>query len=139
MNRKIDLKGLIPSGNELRILLNSKHISEGEINFTLKGKGIFCGSGDKIFSVPLLSATLLTSNEYENILTIIPITSLKNGRKVYPNELFLEHELEKPSILLCQQIRTISKERLVKKLTTISSFKTQEKILQILCNRFERI
>ena len=52
---------------------------------------------------------------------------------------FLEDELEKPSILLCQQIRTISKERLVKKLTTISSFKTQEKILQILCNRFERI
>ena len=60
---------------------------------------------------------LIISNEYENILdilTIIPITSLKNGRKVYPNELFLEHELEKPSILLCQQIRTISKERLVK-------------------------
>ena len=70
---------------------------------------------------------LIISNEYENILdilTIIPITSLKNGRKVYPNELFLEHELEKPSILLCQQIRTISKERLVKKLTTISSLKT---------------
>ena len=64
---------------------------------------------------------------------------MKNGRKVYPNEIFLEHELEKPSILLCQQIRTISKERLVKKLTTISSFKTQEKILQILCNRFGRI
>ena len=85
---------------------------------------------------------LIISNEYENILdilTIIPITSLKNGRKVYPNEFFLEYELEKPSILLCQQIRTISKERLVKKLTTISSFKTQEKILQILCNRFERI
>ncbi|WP_390870918.1 hypothetical protein [Aliarcobacter cryaerophilus] len=40
---------------------------------------------------------------------------------------------------MCQQIRTISKERLVKKLTTISSFKTQEKILQILCNRFEGI
>ena len=60
-------------------------------------------------------------------------------KKVYTNELFLEHELEKSSILLCQQIRTISKERLVKKLTTISSFKMQEKILQILCNRFERI
>ena len=85
---------------------------------------------------------LIISNEYENILdilTIIPITSLKNGRKVYPNELFLEHELEKPSILLCQQIRTISKKRLVKKLTTVSSLKTQEKILQILCNRFGRI
>lgn len=85
---------------------------------------------------------LIISNEYENILdilTIIPITSLKDGRKVYPNELLLKEELEKPSILLCQQIRTISKKRLMKKLTTISSFKIQEKILQILCNRFEKI
>ena len=36
MENKLDLKGLIPSGNELRVLLNSKHISEGEINNTLK-------------------------------------------------------------------------------------------------------
>ena len=85
---------------------------------------------------------LIISNEYENILdivTIIPITSLKDGRKIYPNELLLKDELEKPSILLCQQIRTISKARLIKKFTSISSIKTQEKILQILCNRFENI
>ncbi len=85
---------------------------------------------------------LVISNDYENILdilTIIPITSLKDGRKIYPNELLLKDELEKPSILLCQQIRTISKERLIKKLISISSIKTQEKILQILCNRFEKI
>ena len=85
---------------------------------------------------------LIISNEYENILdivTIIPVTSLKDGRKIYPNELLLKDELEKPSILLCQQIRTISKARLIKKFTSISSIKTQEKILQILCNRFENI
>jgi len=85
---------------------------------------------------------LVISNDYENILdviTIIPITSLKDGRKIYPNELLLKDELEKPSILLCQQIRTISKNRLIKKLASISSIKTQEKILQILCQRFERI
>lgn len=87
MNRKIDLKGLIPSGNELRILLNSKHISEGEINFTLKGKGIFCGSGDKIFSVPLLSATLLTSNEYENIIDKSIARNLKPKNKMSKLEL----------------------------------------------------
>lgn len=85
---------------------------------------------------------LVISNEYENILdivTIIPITSLKDGRRIYPNELFLENELEKPSILLCQQIRTISKNRLIKKLASISDIKTQEKVLQVLCLRFERV
>ena len=83
---------------------------------------------------------LIISNDYENLLdivTIIPITSLKEGRRVYPNELLLKDELEKPSILLCQQIRTISKKRLVKKLTRIDDFYTQKKIVEILCMRFE--
>jgi mRNA interferase MazF len=81
---------------------------------------------------------LILSNNYENILdtvTIIPITSRKEERKIYPNELFLENELEKPSILLCQQIRTISKNRLIKKLTSIKNPKTQQKIIKISCLR----
>lgn len=58
---------------------------------------------------------LIISNNYENLLdvvTIIPITSLKKERKIYPNELLLQNELEKPSILLCQQIRTISNQEM---------------------------
>jgi len=85
---------------------------------------------------------LIISNNYENLLdvvTIIPITSLKDGRKIYPNELLLQNELEKPSILLCQQIRTISKNRLTKKLTSIDSYITQKKIVNTLCLRFENI
>ncbi len=85
---------------------------------------------------------LIISNNYENLLdvvTIIPITSLKENRKIYPNELLLQYELERPSILLCQQIRTISKERLTKKLTSIDSYVTQKKILDALCTRFERM
>ena len=85
---------------------------------------------------------LIISNNYENLLetvTIIPITSLKNGRKVYPNELLLKNELEVPSILLCQQIRTISKNRLIKKLTSIDNFITRKKIIDVLCLRFEDI
>jgi len=85
---------------------------------------------------------LIISNNYENLLdvvTIIPITSLKDGRKIYPNELLLENELEKPSILLCQQIRTISKNRLIKKLTSLDNYITQKKILDILCLRFENV
>ena len=85
---------------------------------------------------------LIISNNYENLLdvvTIIPITSLKDGRKIYPNELLLQDELEKPSILLCQQIRTISKSRLIKKLTSIDNYVTQKKIVDILCLRFEDV
>jgi mRNA interferase MazF len=85
---------------------------------------------------------LIISNNYENLLdvvTIIPITSLKDGRKIYPNELLLENELEKSSILLCQQIRTISKNRLIKKLTSLDNYIIQKKILDILCLRFENV
>lgn len=83
---------------------------------------------------------LVISNNYENLLdivTIIPITSLKAGRRIYPNELLLQTELEKPSILLCQQIRTISKNRLIKKLKNIDNIAMQNQILKILCRRFE--
>jgi len=85
---------------------------------------------------------LIISNNYENlldVLTILPITSLKKNRRVYPNEFLLKNELEKPSIILCQQIRTISKQRLVKKLTTIDNQFTRKDIMQILCRRFEEM
>lgn len=85
---------------------------------------------------------LIISNDYENLLdvvTIIPITSLKSGRRVYPNELLLHDQLSKPSILLCQQIRTISKKRLVKKLTTIHDVMLQKRIVETLCLRFEYV
>ncbi len=85
---------------------------------------------------------LIISNNYENLLdtvTVIPITSLKDGRKVYPNELLLKNELEVPSILLCQQIRTISKNRLIKKLTSLDNFITRKKIIDVLCLRFEDV
>ncbi len=85
---------------------------------------------------------LIISNNYENLLdivTIIPITSLKDGRKIYPNELLLQDELEKPSLLLCQQIRTISKNRLIKKLTSLNDINKQKHLLQVLCLRFETI
>ena len=85
---------------------------------------------------------LVISNDYENLLdivTIIPITSRKEGRRIYPNEVLLTKELSLPSILLCQQIRTISKKRLIKKLSTIKTPRTRQKILDTLCMRFEPV
>ena len=85
---------------------------------------------------------LIISNNYENLLdimTIIPITSRKEGRRIYPNELFLPDQLPKPSILLCQQIRTISKKRLVKKLTSLDDPMLQKRITDVLCMRFANV
>ena len=44
-------------GDRLRVLLNSDHISNGEITETLKEKGIFFSSTEKSDTVPLLSTT----------------------------------------------------------------------------------
>jgi len=85
---------------------------------------------------------LIISNNYENLLdvvTILPLTSLKKNRRVYPNEVLLKDELEKPSLVLCQQIRTISKQRLVKRLTNIKNPFKREEIMEILCRRFEKM
>ncbi|MFA5921427.1 MAG: type II toxin-antitoxin system PemK/MazF family toxin [Methylococcaceae bacterium] len=48
------------------------------------------------------------------VINSLPITSYKQGRKVYPNEVFLQKEqsgLDKDSIVLCYQVRTIDKKR----------------------------
>ncbi len=81
---------------------------------------------------------LIISNDIENqmdIITIIPITSRKKGRKIYPNELLL-HVNSKEAILLCHQVRTISKKRLDKKLLSLDE-RLKDRVIKILCQRFQ--
>lgn len=68
MKQVLDSNFLIPLGAELRVLLNSEHISYGEIHSVLKTKGIFSGNTDKSVTVPLLSATLLTPSGYSALI-----------------------------------------------------------------------
>lgn len=68
MKQIVDSNYLIPSGSELRVLLNSEHISYGEVHSLLKAKGIFSGSNDKSITVPLLSATLLSPSGYSALI-----------------------------------------------------------------------
>src|SRR3972149_9063218 len=66
------------------------------------------------------------------LLTILPITSLKPGRKVYPNEVLIgKHDniktgLTKDSLILAHQIRTISKNRLIDQMGSIEDIEIQE-------------
>lgn len=66
--KQFDYERAILWGDRLRVLLNSEHISSGEITETLKEKGIFIGSANKSDTVPLLSASLLTPAEFKRLV-----------------------------------------------------------------------
>jgi hypothetical protein len=61
-------KNFIPTGTEFNLLLNSEHISYGEILNTLKQKGIFVRDSEKSNTVPILSATLLKPSEFDKLI-----------------------------------------------------------------------
>ncbi|GAX61242.1 transcriptional modulator of MazE/toxin MazF [Candidatus Scalindua japonica] len=71
-------------------------------------------------------------NQLLPVVNVLPITSRKVDRKVYPNEALIPNGvggLTKESIVLCYQIRTLDKKRLIEQLGTIDSVERQDKIL----------
>ena len=75
-------------------------------------------------------------NSILNIVNIAPITSRKQGRTIYPNEVLLppnSNELDKESIALCHQIRTIDRTRLSKIYGQITSKEIQHQIIDAVC------
>lgn len=81
---------------------------------------------------PVLIASNDAVNTYLPVCTVIPFSSYKQGDKVYPTEILLKAEetgLEKDSILMFQQIRTIDISRLRSPaISTISSDSIKSKI-----------
>lgn len=80
---------------------------------------------------PVLIISNNIVNEILPIVTIIPLTSIKENRKIYPTEVFLskaDTQLSKDSVALIHQIRTISKNRLIKKCGNIENNTLIEKI-----------
>jgi mRNA interferase MazF len=66
---------------------------------------------------------------------VLPITSRKENRKIYPNEALLPVNtagLSRESIVLCQQIRTLDKKRLIKHLGSLTDEATKAEILAAL-------
>ncbi len=80
---------------------------------------------------PVLVISDETTNCVMPVVTILPLTSLKKGRKIYPNEALLKNGvagLDSDSIVLAHQIRTISKQRLTLCIGDISDTKLQSNI-----------
>lgn len=87
-------------------------------------------------SRPVLIISEDDINALLNVVNVIPITSRKPSRIIYPNEVLLPAEkygLDKESIVLCHQIRTIDKKRLSKKYGQISSKVLKEEVIEAIC------
>ena len=87
-------------------------------------------------SRPVLIISEDDINALLNVVNIIPITSRKSGRIIYPNEVLLPAEkssLDLESIALCHQLRTIDKKRLSKKLGQITTITLQAEIIDAIC------
>jgi mRNA interferase MazF len=73
------------------------------------------------------------ANEYSNTISVLPITS--NVVDVYPFEVYLpkvEGKLGTDSKIKCNQIRTLDKSRLTRKICQVSSYKMKEVEIAIL-------
>ena len=70
---------------------------------------------------PTLIVSNNTSNQCSNLVTILPISD--KSSKIFPFEVEISDSatgLSKPSKIRCNQVRTVDKERLVKKLGNAS-------------------
>jgi len=84
---------------------------------------------------PVLIISEEEINQILPVVNVLPITSRKPGRKIYPNEVLLAAKncgLAKESIVLCYQIRTLDKKRLMKEMGMIEDLEIQEEITDAL-------
>lgn len=84
---------------------------------------------------PVLVVSSEEANQALPIVTVLSLTSLKPGRKVYPTEAFLsavETGLAKDSIAMAHQIRAVSKERLGSKCGGITDKAVMERVQAVM-------
>ncbi len=75
-------------------------------------------------------------NEVLNIVNVIPLTSRKPNRDIYPNEATIpsgNYGLTNESIALCHQIRTLDKRRLSNFYGDVTDQEKQKEIVEALC------
>lgn len=84
---------------------------------------------------PVLILSETTLNDVLPVVNVLPITSRKANRRIYPNEALLPAGtagLSHESIVLCYQIRTLDKRRLLKIFGTLDDEQYKNAILYAL-------
>lgn len=84
---------------------------------------------------PVLIISENQINELLSVVNVLPLTSRKNDRNIYPNEALLPSKhsgLKKESIALCYQIRTLDKKRLIKSYGKLKDESLQKEVIAAL-------
>jgi mRNA interferase MazF len=87
-------------------------------------------------SRPVLVISEDAINDLLNIVNVIPITTRKPSRRIYPNEALIPANnfgLSSESVILCHQIRTLDKQRLSTLYGAVTDPGKQVEILDALC------
>ena len=77
------------------------------------------GSSMQAGARPVLVVSNNKANQYSSVITVIPITSKMGKTKLPTHVLIKECGLSKPSIALAEQITSITKDRLDRKIGSI--------------------
>jgi len=89
---------------------------------------------------PVLVISHTAINDRLPVVNVLPITSRKPNRRIYPNEALLSAgtaDLPNESIVLCFQVRTLDKQRLIKKIGDLNDTDSQDAIIDALCFQLE--
>jgi mRNA interferase MazF len=87
-------------------------------------------------SRPVVIISVNIVNELLNLVNVLPISSKKAERKIYPNEVIInsgEYGMINDSVILCHQIRTLDKTRLSKMYGKIDDLNKKEEIIEAIC------
>jgi mRNA interferase MazF len=80
---------------------------------------------------PVLVVSAEAVNQALTVVAVVPLTSMKPGRRIYSTEVFLpemETGLPKDSLALAHQVRTITKKRLTVRCGEITDTGLRDKI-----------
>jgi hypothetical protein len=61
----ISVTSMLPYGATLRPLLNDSCLSDSDLNYILKSRGVFVGDSDKKFTIPIMMTMVLSPSEFE--------------------------------------------------------------------------
>ena len=84
---------------------------------------------------PVIVVSVSDLNEILPVGNVVPVSSRKAGRRVYPNEALLPKgaaNLSRESIALCYQIRALDKRRLERHIGTLSDVTLRRAIVDSL-------
>lgn len=85
---------------------------------------------------PVLVVSRESANQALPVVTVLPLTDFKSGRRIYPNEVVLPSGtagLKKDVIAMAHQTRTVAKVRLAAPVGTVEDDELRSEIRRAMC------